>query len=443
MGGQFGAGASLVNTRIQSTVRRTVGVKRLLRAGTSGVPATLDRAVRSTAGVRGIVLTGAPRVQPRVLQAVRGTARLQGRLGAVQRTPRVLSQRVLAVRLGLLGNILGFATPRVHRLGGRVGAEGEAEQLHPLPVRQRGRFWDLICLAQRVSALLVIGIIFALIIAATFANFHLACGKNIQNIRKLEGRQIAVGHYVSAALAVWFSPGVEAVHQLVLHDAARLVGQLQLHRLAAVVVLAGVGEALLDVHVVHLLVVPGVDQHGQLLANLDCGVNFLRVWIFAHLEVHPTIHRVALELDLLEVEHLHLKRLELHPLLDEVDPLAIDLPGGVPDLLNFFVHLNDDNVAEASLHLCLSDDLVGVRLCDRGATGVDWNVKCKASGGTARLQVSRQGERCSKYRVTVPHSNLMLMINLQLKERERERELTIELFDDDGGYFLQILSLCV
>ena len=33
-----------------------------------------------------------------------------------------------------------------------------------------------------------------------------------------------------------------------------------------------------------------------------------------------------------------------------------------------------------------------------------------------------RGKRCSKYRVTVPHSNLMLMINLQLKERERERE---------------------
>ena len=380
-------------------------MERLIITGTSGVPATLDGAVRSTAGVRGIVLTRTPRVQPRVLQAVRGTAGVEGRLVTVQRTPRVLSQRVLTVQLRQLRlhrNILGLATPRVHRLGGRVGAKWEAEELHPLTVGQSRCFWDLISLAQRISSLRVIGLIFALIIAATLANFHLACGENIQNVRKLEGRQIAVGHDISATLEVWFSPGVEALHQFVLHDAASLVRQLQLHRLAALVVLAGVGEALLDVHVVHVLVVPGVHQHGQLLTNLDCGVNFLRVWIFAHLEVHPTIHRVALELDLLEVEHLHLKRFELHPLLDEVHPLAIDLPGGVPDLLNFFVHLNDDNVAEASLHLCLSDHLVGVRLGDRCATGVDRNVKCGVGGGTARLQVSRQGERSSKYRLTLP-----------------------------------------
>ena len=396
-------------------------MERLLVTGTSRISAPLDGAVGKTAGVRGIVVTGTARVQPRVLQAVRGTPGVERRLVTVERTPRVLGQGVLTVQLGLQRDILGFPAPGVHRLGARVGAEGEAEELHPLTVGQRRGLWDLIALTERVSALLVNGVICALIIAATLANFHLACRENIQNVRKLEGRQIAVGHDISATLVVWFSPRVKAVHQFVLHHAARLVGQLQLHRLTAVVVLAGVGEALLDVHVVHVLVVPGVHQHGQLLADLDGGVNLLRVWIFPHLEVHPAIHGVALELDLLEVEHLHLKRFELHPLLDEVHPLAIDLPGGVPDLLNFFVHLDDDNVAEASLHLSLSGDLVGVRLGDRGATGVDWNVKCGASGGTARLQVSRQGEMCSKYRVTVPRSNVMLMINLQLKERERER----------------------
>ena len=167
---------------------------------------------------------------------------------------------------------------------------------------------------------------------------------------------------------------------------------MQLHRLAALVVLTGVGEALFDVHVVHVLVVPGVDQHGELLTNLDGGVNFFRFRVFSNLEVHPTVHRVSLKLDLLKVEHLNFKRLKLDPFLNEVDPLAVDLPGRVPDLLHFFVHLNDDYVAEAGLHLSLSDHLVGVRLSYRGAAGVDWNVKCKARGGTTGLEVSRQGK---------------------------------------------------
>ena len=262
-----------------------------------------------------VILTGTPGVLSRVRGTVRGTLGVQRGLVTVQRTPGVVRQRVVTVWLEL--DVLGLATPGVHCSGLWVQAgQRLAEQLHSLQVGLSGRLRVLLALTQGpVSFFVLLGTL-ALVIAAAFAYVHLAGGEHVQNIRKFEGRQIAVGHDIRSSLSVRFSPGVEAVHQFVLHDTALGVSQLQLHRLAALVVLTGVGEALLDVHVVHVLVVTRIHQHRELLPDLHSGVNFFRLWIFSNLEIHPTIHGVSLELHLLEVQHLDLEWLELDPFLD-------------------------------------------------------------------------------------------------------------------------------
>ena len=72
-----------------------------------------------------------------------------------------------------------------------------------------------------------------------------------------------------------------------------------------------------------------------------------------NLQVHPAVHHAVLprEPHLLVVQHGHLERLELNPLLDEAAPLAVDLPGRVPDLLDVGVHLDDDDVGDNGRHL--------------------------------------------------------------------------------------------
>ena len=349
VGGQHGARAPGVNVGVQRAVGGAVGVEGGVLTRAPGVPAPPSLAVRRTVGVGGVSRAGAPGVHTSVEEAVGGAAGTERVLDTVRGAPGVLGQTIVTVGL-IIRQSLGPPAPGVHPGCLRVIAgQRLTKQLHALPEWLGGGLGVLQALGQHLVTLLVL--LLTLVPTPPLADLHLAGCEHVKDVRKLEGRKVAIGDNVKTSLGVWLPPGVEAIQQLILHDAAPLVSELQLDCVGAVILLAGVGKALLDVHVVHVFIVLGVHQHGQLLPDLDSGVNLFRIRIFANLKIHPTIHRVALKLDLLKVQHHHLERLKLHSLLDEVDPLAVDLPGAVPDLLDVFTHLDDDDVAEACFHL--------------------------------------------------------------------------------------------
>ena len=348
MGWSVGAGTTVILPSELLTVRRTPFVQR--------VEVAVQRAARifaselftvwSTVGVEWVDV------------AVRGTAWVLPRPRATVGWAALVKWVVFAVAV----KSLGFTTPTVNFRSVLIPAVYKgAEDLRTLEERLSCGF--ILCVRLRccliISVRLTKGLISFLkhlirtfLVTSPFTYFYLTGGEDIKDIRKLESLKIAVSHNVGSALVIRDPPGEESLQQLVLHDTTQLIRQLEADCVAAVVVFTGVCKTLLYMHVIHVLIVLGIDQHGQRLTNLDGRVHLLGVWVTPHLQVHPAVHRISLKLHFLKVQHLHLKRLKLDPLPDEVGPLTVDLPGAVPHLLHFFVHLDDDDVAEACLQLC-------------------------------------------------------------------------------------------
>lgn len=103
-----------------------------------------------------------------------------------------------------------------------------------------------------------------------------------------------------------------------------------------------------DMDVEGVLGVLDIDDHGEPFTNGHHTAHSGGVWPLATLNVHPTVHLVPLEHDLLMLEHAHAERGKGDILVNSRHPIAGQLLGGIPHLLILGIILKYDNILESN-----------------------------------------------------------------------------------------------
>lgn len=199
-------------------------MERIVATRTPNVPSGELFTIRGTSLVHGVSVTikRTSRVLTDEFLAVRRTVSVEWVEVTIRSTPRILTLSGVTIRrtalierivLTIGVEFLGLSTPTVHlRCLLIFTINGRTEQFCALKEWFCGGFILTVWFAKRfVSPFRIFSILRTLVIASSFADFHLTGGVHVQHVWELESREVTVGHNVGSSLVIFHTLGEESI----------------------------------------------------------------------------------------------------------------------------------------------------------------------------------------------------------------------------------------